>query len=297
MWFDFFKEPITIGLSSLFLTSLGLIWSIRSHKNQLKNSNFIQKDSLLHDMIKEEISNWKYIQEKKEEFSKKQKKIPKAVTEHIFNYYEYLAILILTNKIDEKMAKKIWQPNILGMYKDFPTEFLKERTELKKLYDKWNTPNLSNHKKISSIKSYFSGIFSKIDYKKECEKRGIKEEDIKKIKKIEQKYELRWALGIFFILVIIMIINGVSGYDILNPFSQGLKNLQYLSLIFGLIASIFFAPNAFSSKEQIALETSTMWGHNEILQESKIKQKYAYQWGIFFLIMSIVIQTIYLGIS
>ncbi len=113
---------------------LGLFFSIIWNSVNLKKANQTQKDILTHDMVKEEISNWKYIHEQKEKYKGN---IPKSVKNHIFNYYEYLAYLILKGKIDRREAKKMWKPNILGMYEDFKEEFLETRTELRKLYNKW----------------------------------------------------------------------------------------------------------------------------------------------------------------
>jgi len=128
---------IEIALTGLILTGIGtfvaligLIISIYSNNQNLKKSNEIQQDMLMHDMVKQEIVNWKYIDEQK-------KPIPKKKKNHIFNYYEYLAYLILIGKINEKHAKKIWKPNIFNMYKTFKEEFLGDRIELRRLYEKW----------------------------------------------------------------------------------------------------------------------------------------------------------------
>lgn len=125
-----------INLDIATITALvGLIFSIIWNTISLRKSNTIAKDSLMHDMVKEEISNWKSITDKRDQY--KGKKIPPYVKSHIFNYYEYLAYLILIGKIDEKHAKKIWKPNIYGMFEEFNEEFLGNRVELEKLYQKW----------------------------------------------------------------------------------------------------------------------------------------------------------------
>ena len=110
-----------------------------SNNRNLKRANRIQKDSLMHDMVKEEINNWKYIQEKIEEYNKLKKKLPDSVKTHVFNYYEYLAYLINNGKINSKMARDIWKLNLLGIYEDFKEEFLTNRKELRKLYNRWKT--------------------------------------------------------------------------------------------------------------------------------------------------------------
>ena len=115
----------------LILTIFSLIGIIGMHILTLKKSNQIQQDLLMHDMVKEEISNWKDINKQNKKSS------PESVNEHIFNYYEYLAYLILEGKINEKYAKDIWKPNILNVYNDFKKEFLGNRTELKKLVKIW----------------------------------------------------------------------------------------------------------------------------------------------------------------
>ncbi|MBI2665809.1 hypothetical protein HYX12_04265, partial [Candidatus Woesearchaeota archaeon] len=89
---------------------------------------------------KEEISNWKYIHEQKEKVAHSKKKMPTAVVAHIFNYYEYLAYLIINEKIEKKSARKLWRPNILRMYEMFPEYFLGDRKELRKLYEQWKRP-------------------------------------------------------------------------------------------------------------------------------------------------------------
>jgi hypothetical protein len=97
-----------------------------------------KSDMLLHDMVKEEISNWKYITEQVKIYKCENKELPNSVCEHIFNFYEYLAYLILNFKIDEDDAKKTFKPNILGIYKDFKTEFKGPRTNVKKLVKQWS---------------------------------------------------------------------------------------------------------------------------------------------------------------
>jgi hypothetical protein len=149
----------------------------------------------------------------------------------------------------------------------------------------------------SQIKSIMFMLFSRINYKEECKKRGIKEEDLKKISELHNKYSLKWVSAILTIFVVIFIINLLNGYNILNPFNQGLKNLQWMSIIFGFFAAFFVSLNAFASKEQIALETATLFGKNDILQESIIKQKYAYRWGLYFLVFSIFLQLLYVLFS
>jgi len=129
------KIEIVISIVTSILALLGLIASIVWNTIHLKKSNKIQQDILMHDMVKEEISNWKYIHEQKKYYKKKP--LPASVTSHIFNYYEYLAYLIRIGKINENHAKRIWKPNIIGMYKDFKEEFLGERKELKRLYSQW----------------------------------------------------------------------------------------------------------------------------------------------------------------
>ena len=113
----------------------GLIFTIFFNAFSIRQSVTIQQDTLLHDMVKEEIVNWKYIHEQKEKYGKK--RIPQTVANHIFNYYEYLAYLILEEKINPVDAKRIWKPNIVGMYKDFPEAFSGDRVELRKLHNKW----------------------------------------------------------------------------------------------------------------------------------------------------------------
>jgi hypothetical protein len=134
-----------------FISILGLIgsiiWnSINLHKTSeiQKQSLIHQKDSFMHDMIKFEIENWKYIHEQKKYYVKSS--LPSAVTSHIFNYYEYLAYLILNNKINIKSAKRIWKPNILNTYEEFEDEFLGERKELKKLYYLWKIDDEKENK-------------------------------------------------------------------------------------------------------------------------------------------------------
>lgn len=121
------------------LTAAGLIITLAYNVLTMHQSNVIQQDALLHDMVKFEIENWKYIHEQKKYYDQKKIKIPQSVRNHILNYYEYLAYLILRNKIDEECAKDLWRPNILGEYKDFKADFISgDRKELKKLYEKWS---------------------------------------------------------------------------------------------------------------------------------------------------------------
>lgn len=97
----------------------------------------LQSNLLIHDLIKEEISNWKYIMEKKEYYKCEHKELPKHVSAHIFNFYDYLAYLILNFKINEDDAKTLWKPNILGIYKDFKNEFSGNRDNVKELVKQW----------------------------------------------------------------------------------------------------------------------------------------------------------------
>jgi hypothetical protein len=118
--------------AGVVITLVSLIASIIYNTKTLKKSNQIQKDTLMHDMVKFEVENWKYIQSKK-------KKLSKGMKEHIFNYYEYLAYLILRKKIDVQEAKTLWKPNIYGIYDRFKKEFSGERKELRFLCEKWKS--------------------------------------------------------------------------------------------------------------------------------------------------------------
>lgn len=128
---------LTLSVIGTTIAILGFIFTNIWNTTSLRRSNEIQQDTLLHDMVKEEMSNWKYIHEKKEQYDKRNKELPEAVKSHIFNYYEYLAFLILENKIDNNTARRLWKPNIMNMYKTYPVDFLGDRIELKKLYMKW----------------------------------------------------------------------------------------------------------------------------------------------------------------
>jgi len=128
---------LTLGL--FLVSAAGVGAAIWYYAINLKKQNQIQKDTLLHDMVKEEISNWKYLHKQKKYYKEKRKNIPKSVKSHIFNYYEYLAHLIKKGKIDEEEATTLWKPNIYGMYDDFKEEFLGKRRELKHIYHKWKS--------------------------------------------------------------------------------------------------------------------------------------------------------------
>jgi len=122
------------------LTAAGLIITLAYNVLTMHQSNVIQQDALLHDMVKFEIENWKYIHEQKKYYlDERKKEIPSSVKSHIMNYYEYLAYLIRIGKINEAHAKRIWKPNIYGAFDDFPNEFSGNRKELRRLYYKWKS--------------------------------------------------------------------------------------------------------------------------------------------------------------
>ncbi len=122
-----------VGLDMVFATILLVLIAYR----QINSIRKVQQHSLIHDMIKEGISNWKYIHEKK----KKGEELPEAVKSPVFNYYEHLAYLINTGKIPERQAIRIWKPDILAMYKEFEKDFSGVRKEMKKLYERWKDLN------------------------------------------------------------------------------------------------------------------------------------------------------------
>ena len=131
---------ILISIVTGIIALVGLIFSIIWNTIHLKKSNVIQSDMLIQDMVKEEISNWKYIHEQKKYYlDERKKEIPSSVKSHIMNYYEYLAYLIRIGKINEAHAKRIWKPNIYGAFDDFPNEFSGNRKELRRLYYKWKS--------------------------------------------------------------------------------------------------------------------------------------------------------------
>jgi uncharacterized membrane protein YgaE (UPF0421/DUF939 family) len=127
-WVDYATGFAAIG------AIIGLIISIIFNTLTLKKNNQIQKDALMHDMVKFEMENWKYIQSEKGK-----RKLSKGMKEHIFNYYEYLAYLILRKKLNVNEAKTLWKPNIYGIYDKFKTEFSRDRKELRALYEKWKS--------------------------------------------------------------------------------------------------------------------------------------------------------------
>ncbi|GEM_PF-4147608 len=120
-------------------------------------------------------------------------------------------------------------------------------------------------------------LFSRLDYKKECEKNNIGYEEITKIEKLQKKYEIRWALAILFWLLLIYLYGVLNGYNFWHQFDNPLKNLQFISIIFGSISVLFMSLNVFISKYQIAWESAFRLGVNDALQENLIKQKYAYR--------------------
>lgn len=133
-----------IAICGLFLTLIIFIWT-------RWRSNIIAQDTLMHDMVKTEQDYWQKISSKK--------KIKESEKTQIFNYYEYLAYLILRKKINEKEAYDLWKPNIINMYKKFGKKYFSgERTELKKLYLKWKTTQTLDKKTIKSKKAKLNSI-------------------------------------------------------------------------------------------------------------------------------------------
>ncbi len=134
------KLILIVDSCGILIALFSLIIALKDQNKNLKITNQIQQDTLMHDMVKEEISNWRYIHEQL--FIKQRKTSFNAVTENIFDYYEYLAYLINNNKINRTQAFNLWKLNIFRMYNNFKEEFLGERTELRKLYNRWKKLDL-----------------------------------------------------------------------------------------------------------------------------------------------------------
>lgn len=98
---------------------------------------------LINDLIKQERNTWRHLREINNSDNPK-KRLIKCCEEDVFNFYEYLAILINKGCINKELSKSIWKYNIIEIYADHPKQYSKriskqsKRTELYKLYKKWS---------------------------------------------------------------------------------------------------------------------------------------------------------------
>ena len=91
----------------------------------------------------------------------------------------------------------------------------------------------------------------------ECQRLGISNESIERIEKLQTKYMLVSVVVIGAIFLIHAWWTQYTGQDILSPFKEGRKNLQWLTFLLQSISTLFFIKGAFKSKYRIALETAT----------------------------------------
>jgi len=135
-----------------------------------------------------------------------------------------------------------------------------------------------------------------MDYKKECEKRKVGPSEIKKVEKIQ--HELNWKYSFIAIGILVVFVGlEVIGIRILQPFPPGIKNLQWMGMVFSLFATFLFIKGGFKNKYQIALETATLLGGNDFSKESMIRQKTDFAWGLYMLMLSVLTQGLYILLS
>ena len=147
---------------------------------------------------------------------------------------------------------------------------------------------------IKYLQTAYRELTSRINYKEEFDKRKCDIKLLKKITKIKKLYELKLLTFIVVIFILSQLFNLIFKIEVLAPFLDAKLNLQFMSLLFGIFATILLYSDVFSfSKYQLALESSTLFGSNDILLDSEIKHKVVSKYGLIFLSISLLIQIIY----
>jgi len=116
-------EIITVIMG--FITSIILVGVSIFTLNQ---SNKIQRQNILHDLIKTE----KTLLEDLWEIGTK-----KAIIQSILNFYEYTSFLYFKGFINKSMTKKWFKSGLIESYKKFEGFISPGFENLIKLYDKW----------------------------------------------------------------------------------------------------------------------------------------------------------------
>lgn len=135
----------------------------------------------------------------------------------------------------------------------------------------------------------YNYLMQPIDYKFECQKRGVKLETLHQIKKLTIMYWVRYILALTIATIFILVLVDWHILSFFN-YSNELANYQYISILFSVLSIFFFSKSAFREKYQIALESSTMYGNNDLVMRGLVKQKIEYAIGSIMLIISIYFQ-------
>ena len=122
------NEIILIGG---FVISIGLlIMAVLTWKQ----SNKIQGQNIVHDLVKMEKSLYEDLE-----------KIGGQIAiQRVLNFYEYLSFLYFEKVIDRGMTEKLFKPELIKNYEKFKKYIKPEFDNLEKLYEIWKNDTTNN---------------------------------------------------------------------------------------------------------------------------------------------------------